>query len=137
MSQTTLGDDDLFDEAASEMREEVEEHLEATRAALPDAAAVWESEADNVLGVLNGLKSALDAGDAIEHLRQAKKQFVMGKRADAFEDADDLEEAIEELEEIVSMLDEASEQVGALTATVPELRGALQGMGDEDEDEDD
>jgi superfamily I DNA/RNA helicase len=138
MSQTTLGDDDLFDEAASEMREEVEEHLDACRATLPDAAAVWETESDNVLGVLNGLKSALDADDALEHLRQAKKQFVLGKRADAFEDADDLEAAIDELEELVGMLDEASQQVGALTTTVPELRGTLQDLDEEDgEDADD
>jgi hypothetical protein len=139
MSQSTLGDDDLFDEAALEMREEVEEHLAAARAELPDADDVWETEADNVLGVLNGLKSALDAGDALEHLRQAKKQFVLGKRADAFEDADDLEEAIDELAEVVETLTEAADQVGSLAGTVPNLRGTLEDVaaadGDGDGDE--
>ncbi len=32
MSQSTLDDDELFDEAASEMREDVEEALDAARA---------------------------------------------------------------------------------------------------------
>jgi hypothetical protein len=36
MAQTTLDDDDLFSEAASEMREDVESSLEKARAALPD-----------------------------------------------------------------------------------------------------
>jgi hypothetical protein len=136
MSQSTLGDDDLFDEAATEMRADVEEHLDAARQSLPEATAIWETDADNVLGVLNGLKSGLGAGEALDHLRQAKKQFLLGKRADAFEDADDLEAAIEEVESVVSMLDEAGEQVSALATTVPELRGALQGMADEaDKDE--
>jgi len=135
MSQSTLGDDDLFDEAALEVREEVEEHLAAARAELPTPEAVWETEADNVLGVLNGLKSALDAGDALEHLRQAKKQFVLGKRADAFEDADDLEEAIDELAEVVETLTEAADEVGSLAGTIPALRGTLEdvagGEGDD------
>jgi HAMP domain-containing protein len=136
MSQTTLGDDDLFDEAALEMREEVEEHLAATRAALPDPEAVWETDADNVLGVLNGLKTALNAADAVEHLRQAKKQFVMGERADAFDDAEDLEEEIAELEELVTMLQESADEVGSLASTIPQLRSELQDASDADEDED-
>ena len=66
-NQSTLADDDLFGEAA---------------ASLPDADAVWDVEADNVLGVLNTLRSALDVGDAADHLRQAKKTFIVGRRAD-------------------------------------------------------
>ena len=147
MSQSKLGDDDLFGEAAEEMRADVEEHLAKARAALPDADDVWNTEADNVLGVLNGLHSALGAGDAEEHLRQAKKWYVIGERADAFEDADDLEEAIEDLEDLVEDLDEADEMVGDLTSTMPEIRSALEEAADaaeeaeadggEDEDEDD
>jgi len=66
MSQSTFDDDDLFGEAAAETRAEVEEHLAAAREELPDPDAVWETDADNVLGVLNGLKSALDVGDAVD-----------------------------------------------------------------------
>ncbi|PSQ26081.1 hypothetical protein BRD03_11075 [Halobacteriales archaeon QS_9_68_17] len=126
MSQSSLDDDELFGEAASEMRADVEESLDAVRSALPDADDVWETDADNVLGVLNGLRSALDTGDAEEELHDAKKWFTMGQRADAFDDADDLEAAIAELDELVAGMEDAADQVGDLTSTVPELRGSLQ-----------
>jgi hypothetical protein len=126
MSQTTLEDDDLFGEAAQEIRDDVETHLAAARAELPSADAVWETEADNVLGVLNALRSSLDIGDAEDHLRQAKKWYTMGERADAFEDAEDLANAIEEVQELVDRVDEAREQVGELTSAMPELRSSLE-----------
>lgn len=126
MSQATFDDDDLFGEAADEMREEVEEHLDAARAQLPDPDEVWETDADNVLGVLNGLKSALDVGDAAEELRQAKKSYVVGERADAFEEDDDLGAEIDEVAALVEDLEAAAENVGDLTGTVPQVRGALQ-----------
>jgi hypothetical protein len=136
MSQSTLGDDDLFGEAADEMRSDVETHLDAARAELPAADEVWDTEADNVLGVLNGLAAALDVGDAEEELRQAKKWFAVGERADAFEDAADLAAAIEDVEETLTLVVDAGEQVNALTGTMPELRSALQAAADDDESED-
>ena len=126
MSQATLDDDDLFDEAASEMREDVESSLAAANAALPESSAVWDAEADNTLGVLNGLKDALDTGDAEEQFRDAKKWFAIGRKADAFEDADDLEAEIEKFEETLTRITAAHEQVSELTSTIPELRGALE-----------
>lgn len=126
MSQATLDDDELFDEAATEMREDVESSLAEARAALPASDAVWDAEADNTLGVLNGLKGALDTGDATEHLRDAKKWFAMGRKADAFEDAEDLEADIESLEAVLSRITAAHEQVTELTATIPELRSELE-----------
>ncbi|WP_121821796.1 DUF5790 family protein [Halostella salina] len=134
MSQSTLDDDELFGEAASEMRSDVEESLDAARAELPESDAVWETDADNVLGVLNGLRSALDVGEAEDHLRDAKKWFTMGQRADAFDDADDLEAAIADLEELIADIEAAGEQVGDLTSTVPELRSALDDAAGDDED---
>ena len=112
MSQSTLDDDDLFGEAADELRADVEAHLDAARRELPGADEVWDTDADNVLGVLNGLDAALDVGDAHEELRQAKKWFAVGQRADAFED----------------------ERVSKLTSTVPELRGTLQELDADGED---
>lgn len=110
MSQATFGDDEeLFGEAANEMREDVESSLADGWDALPAADDVWETDADNVLGVLNGLKTALDAGDAEDHLRDAKKWFTMGQRADAFEDADDLKEEIGDLEEAISSISDAAD----------------------------
>ncbi|ELY98654.1 DUF5790 family protein [Natrialba asiatica] len=138
MSQATLGDDEeLFGEAANEMREDVESSLADAWDALPDADDVWEADADNVLGVLNALNSALDPGDAESHLRDAKKWFTMGQRADAFEDAADLEEEIEALEETIADIGDAGEQVGDLTSTIPALRGTLEDAGPTDETESD
>jgi hypothetical protein len=135
MSQTSLDDDELFGEMASEMREDVEAALDAAHEELPAADDVWETDADNVLGVLNGLRSALDVGEAEDHLRDAKKAFVMGKRADAFEDAEDLEADIEELEELAGTIEDAHDQVGDLASTVPELRSTLEDAhGDEDDE---
>ena len=131
MSQSTFDDDDLFGEAAAETRAAVEEHLAAAREELPAADDVWLTDADNVLGALNGLKSALDVGDAIDHVRSAKKAYVLGERADAFEDADDLQAEIEELETLVADIESAAEEVGSLTGTIPAIRGALQDAADE------
>jgi len=126
MSQATFDDDELFGEAAAETREDVEQHLSAAREELPTADAVWATDADNILGVLNGLKSALDTGEAREHLRQAKKWYTLGERADAFEDADDLAAEIETIEELLETIDAAHDDVGELTGTVPGLRSSLQ-----------
>lgn len=126
MSQTSLDDEELFGEMASEMRADVEASLESARTSLPEADDVWETDGDNVLGVLNGLRSALDVGDAEEHLREAKKQFVMGERADAFDDADELEGQIEAVEDLVATIEDAHEQVGDLASTIPELKGTLE-----------
>ncbi|RLM59811.1 hypothetical protein DVK02_03525 [Halobellus sp. Atlit-31R] len=125
-SQSTLGDDDLFGEAAAEMREEVESHLAEARAELPAPDAVWDAEADNVLGVLNALRSALDVGEAEAHLRQAKKTFIVGQRADAFDDPDAIEAQIESVAELLASIADAEELVGDLTGTMPQLRSQLQ-----------
>jgi hypothetical protein len=135
MSQSTLDDDDLFGEAASEMRADVEDSLDAARAALPEPDAIWDVDAENTLGVLNGLRSALDTDDAADDLRDAKKWYTMGERADAFEDADDLESAIDDLEALLADVDAAREQVGELTSTVPQLRGALEDLAEADDAE--
>jgi hypothetical protein len=126
MSQSSLDDDELFGEAATEIRADVEEHLAAAREQLPAPDAVWDVESDNTLGVLNALRSALDVGDAEQHLRDARKWYTMGVRADAFEDADDLQAELESLTEVMEDVVDAHEQVGELASTVPGLRGALE-----------
>lgn len=137
MSQASLDDDELFGEAANEMRSDVETSLEEAWEALPAADDIWETDAENVLGVLNGLKSALNAGDAESHLRDAKKWYTMGERAGAFDDAEDLEAEISSIEDAIEDISAAGEQVGELTATIPALRGTLESAGpDEDADED-
>ena len=130
MSQTSLDDDELFGEAANEMRSDVEASLAEARAALPDGDAVWNVEADNTLGVLNALKTALDVGDAEDHLRDAKKWYTMGERADAFENADDLAEEIGTVADLIEDVEDAREQVGDLTSTIPQLRSTLEEFED-------
>ena len=130
MSQTNLDDDELFGEAATEMRSDVEASLAEAREALPETEAVWDVEADNTLGMLNALKTALDVGDAEDHLRDAKKWYTMGERADAFEDADDLAEEIETVAGLIEDVEDARGQVGDLTATIPQLRATLEEFED-------
>lgn len=132
MSQTTL-DDDLFDEAAAEVRADVESHLEDARATLPMVDDLWEVEADNVLGVLNGLKGSLEVDGTREHLRDAKKWYTMGERADAFEEAEDLAADIEELETLLDQFESAREAAGELTTTLPELRSTLSDLQSDEE----
>jgi hypothetical protein len=126
MTQATLDDDELFTEAASEMRADVEASLDEARESLPDADDVWDVDAENTLGVLNALKSSLDVGDAREHLRDAKKWFTMGKEADAFDDTEGLAEDITEVEEVITDIEEAGDQVGDLASTIPGLKNALE-----------
>ena len=133
MSQSTLDDDELFDEAASEMREDVEEALDAAREALPEADDVWSIDADNALGALNALRSALDVGEAADRLREAKKWYTIGQRADAFEDGEDLAESIEEVESLFSRMEAARESVSDLASTLPELKGELEAAHEDDE----
>lgn len=138
MSQSSF-EDELFGEAANEMREDVEENLAAAREELPPVDAVWEMDAENTLGALNALRSALDVGDAEEHLHDAKKWYAMGQRADAFEDADDLKEEIETIDAAISDIEDAREQVGELASTIPSLKGSLEELeaeNEEDSDED-
>ena len=134
MSQSTLDDDELFGEAATEMRSDVESSLAAAREELPAPTEVWDVEADNTLGVLNALRSALDAEGAAEHLREAKKWYTMGERADAFDDADDLAAEIEDLDALLGDVETARDQVGELTGTIPQLKGALEDAAEADDD---
>jgi hypothetical protein len=147
MGQSTFDDDDLFGEAAEEVREDIEAALEEARASLPDPDDVWTADAGNVLGVLNGLRSAMDPGEAEEHLRDAKKWYAMGERAQAFADADEIQAEIEAVEEVIAEMRTARDQVSDLAGTVPELRAALEdareaadgdadGGADEDESDD-
>jgi uncharacterized protein YjbJ (UPF0337 family) len=131
MSQSTLDDDELFGEAAEEVRGDVEEALDDAKEALPTATDIWEVEGENTLGMLNALRSAMAADEVEGHLRDAKKWYTMGKRADAFEDAGDIEEEIESLEAIVVDLGTARDTIGDLTGTIPQLRSALEEYHDE------
>ena len=127
MAQSTLEDDELFDEASHEMREDVEDALEDAHDALPDADDIFDVEGDNIIGVLNSLKSELDAGEAEESLREAKKWFGIGRKADVFDEeyVEDTKEELEELEEALTSLSDAEETATELTDTLASLKSVL------------
>lgn len=134
MSQTTLDDEDLFGEAAEEVRADVATHLDAAVAELPEPDAIWSVESDNTLGVLNALRSGLDVGEARAHLRDAKKWYALGERAEVFEDGADLVERIESVEELIADVETAFETVGKLTSSIPTIRSRLEGLHDDEEE---
>lgn len=127
MAQSTFDDEDLFTEASSEMQEDVEDAVQEARESLPDPSEIMRVEGDNVIGVLNNLKSGLDIGDAGESLREAKKWFSMGKRADAFDDefTTRIEKEIGELEEAVNAVQRAEQNATELTDSVATLKNSL------------
>lgn len=124
MSQTTF-DDELFSEAAGELEADVESALAEARDALPAAEDLWAVDADNVLGVLNGLRAGLAGDDADDQLREAQKWYEMGRRAEAFED-DELAEEIEAIEAVFEQLEATRDQVSELASTLPELKSTLE-----------
>ncbi len=126
MSQATLDDDELFGEAATEIQDDVESSVTAAWEELPAVEALWETNATNTLGALNGLNSALETTAATEHLRDAKKWFVIGQRADAIGETDELAAEIETLETTIEALDSAHEEVESLTRSLPELKQTLE-----------
>lgn len=127
MAQSTLEDDELFDEASDEMREDVEDALEEARDALPDADDIFDVEGDNIIGVLNSLKSELDAGEAEEALREAKKWFGIGTKADVFDEefVEEAEDELEELEEALTSLNDAEDSATELTDSLASLKSVL------------
>ena len=54
-------------------------------------------------------------------------------RADAFDDAADLEDEIESLEGLLTDVTDAHEQVSELASTIPGLRGALEDVHEDTE----
>ncbi len=127
MAQSTFDDEDLFTEASDELREDVEDNLEEARENLPEADELLEVQRDNVIGVLNSLKAELDADGVQEALREARKWFETGKRADAFDEefVSETEEEIERLNEAVAALEEASENATDLVNAVATLKQNL------------
>lgn len=127
MAQSTFADDELFDEAADELREDVEAALDDARDALPNGDALLDVEGDNLVGVLNAAKADLDAEDARDALREAKKWYETGRRAESFDDdfAAETEDAIEDLDAAVDAVDDAEEAATELVDSVATLKKQL------------
>ena len=125
MAQATLDDDELFGEAADELKDDIKAALQSAEETLPDADAVWEPAGDNLLGQLNALRSTLDTGDAREHLHEARKWLGLGRRSGAIAAEDELAMRVETADEKLQAIEAARESVGTLTSTLPELRQVL------------
>lgn len=125
MAQATLDEDDLFGEAANELEDDVRDGIATARENLPAADQIWAADADNVLGVLNGLRTALDTEEARAGLRDARKWFTIGERAGAFESDGELAAELNTLEETMATIDGAKDDVAALINKLPELREEL------------
>lgn len=125
MAQATLDDDELFGEAADELKDDIKAALQSAEETLPDADAVWEPAGDNLLGQLNALRSTLDTGDAREHLHEARKWLELGRRSGAIAEEDELTMRVETADEKLQAIEAARESVGTLTSTLPELRQVL------------
>lgn len=133
MGQATLDDEDLFGEAADELQRDVRSHIADGWDALPAPDAIWMANADNVIGVLNTLRSNLDVSDAREHLREARKWHTVAVRAEAVDD-DTVGEELTELEEMIDTIETIREQVSGVTSELPALREQLQSMQAPEED---
>ncbi len=127
MAQSTFDDEDLFTEASTELREDVERHLEEAREGLPEADELLEVRGDNVIGVLNSLKGDLTAEDADEALREARKWLETGRRADAYDEdwVQEAETEIDKLNEAFEAVEEASENATELVNAVATLKQNL------------
>lgn len=127
MAQSTLDDDALFDEASDELREDVATAVDDAREALPDDDALLAVEGDNLVGVLNAFKQRLDSEEAHDALREAKKWYETGDRAESFDD-DFAEEAgadIDDLVAVVEAVEDAEEAATQLTDAVATLKERL------------
>ncbi|MFW6448244.1 MAG: DUF5790 family protein [Halobacteriota archaeon] len=124
MGQATL-DDDLFNEAVEDITGMIESALDDAEAALPSADEVWNPPGDNLLGRLNSLRSALDAGQAREHLREARKWVAVAERTEAMTLDDQVEERLAAVAGAITALEDARAATGELTGTLPELRQHL------------
>lgn len=126
MAQATLDDDELFGEAANELRSDIAASIETAEATLPDADEVWQPAGDNLLGELNTLRTALDTSDAREHLHEARKWLELGRRSGAIDGDDELVDRVKTLDSQLDAIDAAREAVGTLTSTLPSLRQLLE-----------
>ncbi len=126
MDQATLDADELFGEAATELRDDIEQALSDARAELPDPDGVLAPEGDNLLGELNTLRTTLSTEAADEHLREARKWLEVGRRSGAIEEDDDLIDEVEAVADKLEAIEAAEAAAAELTSALPELRETLQ-----------
>lgn len=120
MAQTTFDEDDLFDEATAEMQADVDDALARAREQIPSAETVLAADGDDLHAVLDSLTTTLNV-EAIETaLQEAQKAFVLGQRADAFDD-----DYITDTEATIATLDETTAALRSIETAATDLDEAL------------
>lgn len=120
MSQSTFDEDELFEEATEEMQAEVDNALARARGAIPNTNAVLTTDENNLDAILDGLSATLDIDTIETALEDAQKAFVLGQRADAFDD-----EYISETQTTIETLNETVETLHAIDTAATDLSEAL------------
>lgn len=120
MAQTTFDEDDLFDEATAEMQADVDDALARARGQVPSAETVFAADGDDLHAVLDSLTTTLDVETIETALQEAQKAFVLGQRADAFDD-----DYITDTEATIATLNETTAALRSIETAATDLDEAL------------
>lgn len=134
MCECTMTDDSdvLFTEASEELEEDIRDELDEAEEKLPDADDVWNPEGENIIGVLNQLQSSVNNDDVVDHVKEARKSFLLGDNADAFseDDADEFETRINRVVTAVDQLGDVHSAVDELIPVLPGVKESLDNVKD-------
>ena len=120
MSQPTFDDDELIEEATEEIKTDVEDALSRADEALPAEDELLRVEDETLPVVLDVVDEKLEIQPVEDAVTDAQKAFVIGKRADAFEN-----KYITETEATIAHLHEAIETLQEIDTAGTDLTNAL------------
>lgn len=127
MSQTTFDEDELFDEASEEMQADVDNALARAREQIPGEETVLTADDGDLLAVLDSLTTTLDVEEIETALQGAQKAFVIGQRAEAFDD-----DFINDTEATIATLEETTDTLRTIDTAATSLAEALTAFQDRD-----
>lgn len=114
MSQSTFDDDELFAEATEEIQADVEAAIARANEQLPTDDDLSAVDDETVPAVLDSVEAELTIEPIEDALAAAQKAFLVGQRADAFDD-----EYVTETEATIAQLRDATTILREIeTATV-------------------
>jgi hypothetical protein len=126
-------EDELIDEASTDLEKEIIQTLNEVQEELPEVDSFWEVEdGGNVIGVLNSARSGVgDTEKVVSLLKEAKKTYVLGKRAGVFDDNSELGEMIDSRVELVESLDMVEGLFDELIPELPQIKEDVENSYDE------
>ena len=125
MSQSTFDDDELFAEATEEMRADIEGALSRVDEQLPAEDDLLNADEETLPAVLDSLEKELNIEPIEDALTEAQKAFLLGKRADAFD-----EEYVTETEATITHVGEVIETLKEIETVTADLIDALSSFED-------